>query len=73
MDNNPTTLPCVNCITLPICRNYYLKKLYEHDLVDWMIRESLEAKCQLLFDYNLNTDKERINEFHQYMKDNTNG
>jgi hypothetical protein len=76
MDNNPTTLPCIDCITLPICRSYYLKEFYDYDsdsLDCWMIRESLEAKCQLLFDYNLKTDKEQINKFHKYMQDNTNG
>jgi len=60
-------LPCINCITLSICKSYYLK---EHDLgaLDWMIRERLERNCQLLYDYRIDEDPEKANEFHRYMK-----
>jgi len=47
-------LPCINCITLPICRNQYQaesRKTHNIVLRYFDARRMLENKCRLLFDY----------------------
>ena len=47
-------LPCINCITLPICRNEYkaiTERTYELVLRYFEARHMLERKCTLIFDY----------------------
>ena len=61
------TLPCKDCITLSICRSYYLKKS-DDGFLDWMIRERLETKCRILYDYRIDEAPTRATEFHRYMK-----
>jgi len=79
MDNNPTTLPCKDCICFPICKSQYTEmmnrptnKHFEQLQKEQRIRSILTNKCILLGKYIYNTSfssyPKRRAIFHNYME-----
>jgi len=62
-------LPCIDCLTLPICRSLYVKLLYEF-ASEYIPRKNLEEKCCLLKSYLEQTGCEESNkkDFHILMQ-----
>ena len=69
-----STLPCKDCICLPICRNQYISIMNENPPFYYRSRETLQNKCSVLSRYidkpnhhSIAKVTEQINILHEFM------